>query len=160
MLNKLEQILIIISIERDQGKQLLLGHGRWPLSPLPARASVRPGFVVLCLHLPFGSWSLFSMWSLSCQFLPHMVSGAASSLRGAVRSILWLLRWAAQAACGSEPGPPACPLHWEDTCPEPGEPRGARRKFALFQNLQRDAVHSSCQKRKSLLLFCKSFRSS
>lgn len=56
--------------------------GRRPLSPLPARASVRPGFVVLCPRLPFGSWSLFSMWSLSCQFLPHVVSGAASSLWG------------------------------------------------------------------------------
>lgn len=34
-----------------------------------------------------GSWFLLFMWSRSCQFLPHVVSGAASSLWGAARSL-------------------------------------------------------------------------
>lgn len=39
----------------------------------------------------------------------------------------------------SEPGPPACPVPWEDTSPGPGEHRSAHRKVALLRNLQRDA---------------------
>lgn len=106
----------------------ILGRQPRQAAAVPAASQCErlPGLCGALSVSALGSWFLLFMWSRSCQFLPHVVSGAASSLWGAARSSLWLLRWTTQAACGSEP---ACPLHWEDTSLEPGELRGAHRKL-------------------------------
>ena len=111
---------------------------RWPMRGF---GWVLSGFVVWFAS-PFGSWFSFSMWSLGCQFLL-----CAASRRGFFPSGGSKVHTGATQVgnpgrpAGQSQGAPA-PLLAMGTPPSlSGELSGACRRFALFQNLQREAFH-------------------